>query len=446
MNSHFLAALGLVLLALGIALTLMLSQTAERWAVDATKSLFNPGGIASAQLHAGALARVERVAGKNVLLPKHTSGEDYANMVKDAHFQNALASAEPVVLYSGPYGRAVVTSYAGDRLAALASDPLIRGALEGRVADVAGATAAGPGDAKLLYVQSAGGMQIPLLALPELSEGTLAHMVGTKEFQHALIESQRAQGRRLLLYQDLMSSHRIILPRGFSASELRALQTSTAVKQALALQPALPGQLIDVAATPAWSGLDVSTLPARPQASLALPFNPLANLVLPANAWLIPAVALAVLGLVYFLGSRLARPAQPYARARGRWGAHITELEVARGVGLSRRKAWGEDERIIRLEPVFRIKIIDNVLAEEGRVTIAIANESGKRIEKLSLFSGAEETLVGTLEPGEEKNVSFAPQLEKGTNIARIFLRFSPLVVEGRAYARFEFNLPVERL
>ncbi|MEM3030341.1 MAG: hypothetical protein QXH27_01270 [Candidatus Micrarchaeia archaeon] len=446
MNDHLLAALGLALLALGMAIAFFLSQTGERWAVDETRTLFNPGGNASARLYSGAVARVESAAGKSVLLSKYARDEDYANMLKDPSFQNALASAEPVALYSGPYGRAVVTSYSGDRLAALANDPLVRDALEGRAAGVAGAAAAGPGDARLLYAQTAGGIQIPMLGPSDLGEDTLAYMAGTKEFQRAVAESQRAGGRRLLLYQDPVSGQKVILPTGFSASELRALQTSTAVRQALALQPASPGQLIDVAATPAWSGVDVGSLPVQPQTSLPLAFNPLANFALPANAWLLPVAASAILGLIYFLAGRLTRPAPPYPRVRRRWGAHVTELEVAKGAGVSRRKAWEEAERTIRLEPVFRIKIIDNVLAEEGRVTIAVANESGKRIERLSLFSGAEETPIGTLEPGEEKNVSFSPQLEKEAAVARVFLRFSPLVVEGRAYSRFEFNLPVERL
>jgi len=446
MNGKPLALIGMLLLALGVIIASVLSQTGERWRVDEAKTFFNPGGNATAKLLAGESAKAVSFGGKNILLPPYASEGSIQRMRDDPAFWSALEADEPVALYSGPYGRAVITSYSGDRLAALADEPLIRDALEGRAAGVAGASAIAPDDARLFYAQAAGGAQIPILGASDMDEGTFAYMVGTKEFQRAVIESQRAGGKRLLLYQDPLSGQRALIPTGFSSSELRALQASDAVKQALALQQVAPGMAVDVSATPPWSGVDVAGLPAHPQTPLPIPFNPLASLSLPTNALVIPVAASAILGLIYFLAGRLARQAPAYPRARRRRGAHVTELEVAKGAGVSGRKVWGEAGGTIRLEPIFRIRIIDNILAEEGRVTIGVENESGKRIEGLSLFSGAEETHVGMLEPGEERRVSFSPQLGKEADVARLFLRFSPIMIEGRVYSRFEFSLPIQRL
>ncbi|MEW6329223.1 MAG: hypothetical protein AB1468_03845 [Candidatus Micrarchaeota archaeon] len=422
----------------------------KKWDVDPSASVLSPGRVEVKKMLTPPEARVLGVDGKNLITLFETTQREINLLQQEEGFRAALNRSEKLLLYKSARGvNAVFASgYSGAQLEKLAGDERIirelknTGSASGTF-DLSDILPSDYTDAKLKSV-SIDGKSARVIAPYDMGEDVLADMRGSSEFSEAVKSAESSYVKDLSIYQDAATGERVLIPSGFSGQELEMLRSNDAVKSALAAMQVSPGKAVALGGTREFGGVDIPSLPYNPNTQIPISLDPFSHFSIPASWWLFPLAGGVISALLYAIYHLHMRGKYPAAK-RGRRRA-LTELGVAREKGLARGKAPAAARKIISLKPIFEVKVVDNLLVEDGAITLSFINVSSQMIRKMSVASGTDEVNIAKLDVGEERVVRLKVLAGRKDKEVKVEVRFEPIIFGGTVWCRYDFEVGIERM
>ncbi len=422
----------------------------KKWDVDPSASVISLGRAEIKKMMTPPEARVLGVDGKNLITLFETTQQEINLLQQEEGFRAALSRGGKLLLYRDARGTGgvIASGYSGAQLEKLAGDERIIRELKntggaGGITDLSEILPSDYTDAQLKTVSVDGG-NASVIAPYDMREEVLANMQGSSEFADAVRSAESSYTKDLSIYQDPATGERVLIPSGFSEQELEMLRSNDAVKSALAAMQVSPGKAVGLGGTREFGGVSIPSLPYNPNTQIPISLDPFSHFSLPTSWWLFPLVAGAIsvlLYVVYHFHMRGKYPAAKLGRRRA-----LTELGAAHERGLARGKAPAAARKIISLKPIFEVKVVDNLIAEDSAITLSFVNVSSQTIRKMSVASGTDEVGVAKIDAGEERVVRLKVLAGRKDKEVKVELRFEPIIFGGSVWCRYDFEVEIEKM
>lgn len=421
-------------------IALLILYNAPKWSVDDTGSVLNMGAYSPKQQLSSNVAFFE-LWGKGVIVPEDKKNDFLVQAHANPLIQQQFNSSDTYTILPMDGYNAVVTNYTGAQLSYAAGSSQAQGALLNQ--NVSGISSVVPPSDLGVHVDYAGNdTSMPLLVGQGLSKEDVDRLATQKDFINSSTAS-RAVPETLMVYKDSVSGENVLLAPGFSPEQLSSLSSSPAVASALARSQIPSGQALPIQQTPGFNGVSGKSLASNPGLPVSVPFDPLGSLGLGSSWWMMPLLASLFFAVIYYLSKRISQ--EPSSVLRKRPARSSTELSASEKAGFSSRRRRVDLDAVIELEPLFRVRVIDNTLDSDKRVRLEVVNSSTRPAQEVFAGSGSYEISLGDLSPGQSRAFVLKVQINPSGK-ADAYIRLSPVVVEGRVQRLFEFSFPVEEL
>jgi len=452
--------------------------------LDASRTLLNGGTRDSRNMMGASTTKQIPIAGNNNAIAEYdVPNATVENMAKTPDFVNANAyskeSGEPVAYRDGASGTSVIISDNKNQ----PDDATVKSVLETDVAsklpqntpvklsEVSRVTS--PAAPRVVTVNGA-----QLIVPSNLTDYQVERQVANSpSLLSAIADAAKRAGKGLLAFAigDSSSGNVGLVPWGFTSDEVSSLASNGVVKDTVSSTPqqlGMSGSTQSAQDTKAYqaANVDVPSLPSNPGMSLnnlgsgsnigsgvasgiASFFSGIISFILGLLWGLIKWLLVIALVFIALLFAARYLKEHRHALKKAQQVTGIKELEYDRTKqGSASIKSAGRGSNIINLNPLFRIKVEDNLISRTSpSLQLTLENVSDEDVSDLRISSqSGTVTVIGDIGGGEAvkgKTVRLgAKDVPVGSTFAELSLDFDPLKVGERSFSNFSFRVPLRRI
>ena len=280
-----------------------------KWQVDAVGSIINSDSTSISKIISPPKTAVLQINGKKAIYPIHITKEQIDGLAIEPDFKSDLKNDKRLVFYKKESVSLVLASnyFNEEEIEMLGNDKRVEYLLYN-------VSFAGTMDVSYIDVKDPTNAKLETIYLDNVSSNFIIPYNMEKEillkikndtaFKNAVRESKKTKTKNLLMYKDVESGSRLIIPTGFTSDEVERLLKSKSVKTALSAMSVKAGEAVNLNSTAEFNNIDIASLPYNLDTGIYVTFNPVSIDFIPSD-WLVYTSLLILVIVILYLIYRL---------------------------------------------------------------------------------------------------------------------------------------------